>query len=186
MPIRLKSLLVNETELSPENQRLLSLIFLAIAGVMSFQEYVHVRWLWDYRLTFKPGLISTSLAIAMLAPLYLRGILRWNRSIYTTVFFILVLLVFASFVELALGGNQRGQFTTAAIGVAVVLSWLGIKQVAGCCWILALATGLYSAISNNQAMGFYGYIYMLCAFLGLAFHAKLNPGQLVAGIRDAY
>lgn len=104
----------------------------------------------------------------------------------TTVFLVLVLLVFASFIELALGGNGRGQFTTAAIGAALVLSWLGIKEVAGASWALALSAGLYSAISNNMAMGFFGFIYVTCAFLGLVLHSKLSPGQLVSGIRDAY
>lgn len=172
--------------MSEASQRFLSIIFLAISGMMSFREYVHVRWFWDYHLSFTPGLASTALAFLMIAPLYLRGILRWNRSIYTTLSFILILLVFASFIELALGGNGLSQFTTAAIAVALMLSWLGIKEVAGVCWVLALATGLYSAISNNLAMGFYGYLYIACGCLGLLFHSKLNPGQLVTGIRASY
>jgi hypothetical protein len=183
---KLKSLVTNDTKMSTESQRFASIIFLAIAGGMSFREYVHTRWLWDYHLTFSPGLISTGIAILMMAPLYLRGILKWNRSIFTTLSFVLILLVLASFIELALGGNGRGQFVTAAIGGAVVLSWLGIKEIAGVCWVLAFVAGLYSAISNNLAMGFYGYIYMAFGFLGLLLHSQLNPGQLVKGIQEAY
>jgi hypothetical protein len=183
---KIRSFMVNDKEISRENQRFLSIAFLAIAGAMSFQNYVHVRWLWDYHLSFRPTLVSTGLAVVMIAPLYLRGILQWNKSIYTTISAMLILLVFASFIELSMGGNGSGQITTAAIGAAMVLSWLGIKEVAGASWVVALAGGFYSAINNNISMGFYGYIYIACGFLGLVFHSRLSPGQLVSGIRAAY
>jgi hypothetical protein len=183
---KIRSLLVNDDEISEKNQRLISIVFLGIAAVMSFQDYVHVRRLWDYHLSFRPTLISTGLAVVMMAPLYLRGILQWNRSIYTTISAMLILLVFASFIELAMGGNGRADITTTGIGAAIVLSWLGMKEVAGGCWMVPLAVGLYSAYYNSNAMGFYGYIYIACSFLGLVFHSKLNPGQLVSGIRGAY
>lgn len=183
---KFQALLTDNAEMSERNQRLASIIFLAIAGAMSFREYVQVRWLWDYHLTIRPGLISTVVAVLMVAPLYLRGILKWNRSIYTLISLVLILMVFASFLELALGGNGRGQVITAIIVMALVLSWLGIKEVAGVCWILAFAAGMFAAISNNLAMGFSGFIYITCGFLGLAFHSKLNPGQLVSGIRSEY
>ena len=184
---KIKSLLVNNKAMSEETQRFISIIFLAIAGAMSFQTFVHTRLLlWDYHLSFRPTLISTALAVVMMAPLYLRDILQWNRSIYTTISAMLLLLVFASFFELAMGGNGRGQIATAAIVGALTMSWLGIKEVAGGCWVVALAAGLYSAINSSMAMGFFGYIYIAFGFLGLAFHSKLNPGQLVSGVRESY
>jgi hypothetical protein len=183
---KIKSMLVNDQELTGENQRFVSIIFLAIAGGMSFLEYTHIGWFWDYHLTFTPGLISTVIATLMIAPLYLRGILIWNKSVYTTISFVLILLVFASFLELALGGNSYNPFVMGTIGAALLLSWLGIKEAAGQSWALALVAGLSSAILNDMAMGFYGFIYIACGVLGLLIHSKLNPGQLVAGIREAY
>ena len=183
---KFKSILIDITELPPEKQRLASLIFLAIAGGMSFLEYTHIGWIWDRHLSFAPGLISTIIAALMIAPLYLRGILIWNKSVYTAISFVLILLVFASFVELAMGGNSSNQYVRGAIGAALLLSWLGIKEVAGGCWALALLAGLSSAILNNMIMGFYGFTYIACGVLGQLFHSGLNPGQLVTGIRSAY
>jgi hypothetical protein len=182
----IRSILTSIRPMNEESQRLASLIFLAIAGGMSFLEYTHVRILWDYHLSFTPRLLSTALAVCMVAPLYLRGILKWNMSVYTTISLVLILLVFGSFVELSLGGNNRNEFVTTALGAALLLSWLGIKEVAALCWVLVLIVGLYCTLSNSAAMGIYGYVYIVCGFLGLLFHSKLSPGELIAGIRAEY
>lgn len=169
-----------------ETLRFLSLVFLLISGVMSFFKYTHIGWLWDTSLTFKPGLISTIFAVFLIFPLYLRGVLNWNKSIFSLFSLILILLVFASFTELAIGGNENNKVVISLLVAAVLLSWLGIRAVAGASWVLALAAAIYSAIENNLAMGFYGFVYVGSGFIGLVLHSGLNPGELVEGIRNEY
>lgn len=176
--------------LDVEIVRLLSLVFLLLSGMMSFFTYTRKvnLWIisWDSELTFKPGFVSTLLAVFMIAPLYLRGILQWNVSIYGVVSLLLILLVFSSFDELALGGKTRSPLIMGLLGSALVLSWLGIKEVAGIAWILVLAGGIYSVIISNIALGFYGFIYVAFGFVGLVLHSGLNPGELVQGIKMEY
>jgi hypothetical protein len=131
-------------------------------------------------------LISTILAICLISPLYLRGILKWSKSIYSLLSLVLILLVFASFTELALGGNGKSSIVISLLVAAVVLSWLGIKAVASASWGLALAAAIYSAIVSDLAMGFAGFIYIGSGFIGLVLHSGLNPGELFEGIRSEY
>ena len=170
--------------------RLLSLVALFLSGMMSFFTYTRKvnLWIfsWDSELTFKPGVVSTLLAVFMIAPLYLRGILIRNVSIYGVISLLLILLVFSSFVELAMGGNTRSPLIMGLLGSALILSWLGIKEVAGLAWILVLAGGVYSVIMSNIALGFYGFVYIAFGFIGLVLHSGLNPGELVQGIKSEY
>lgn len=182
-----KDFLVDDREIDSGWQRLLSLMFLSVAGLMSFATYTHDGWLWDTKLSFEPDFIATIVGLVLVAPLYIRGILKWNRSVYTIMSFILILLVFASFVELAMGGNSsKKTLTYSLLAVSVTLSWLGIRGVAGASWILLLAAAVYSAMVNNLALGFSGFIYVAFGFLGLIMHTGLNPGALMKSIKDEY
>ena len=99
--------LTSDEKISSDDLRILSWVFLAISGGMSFFNYTHVwnvfGWdVWDTTVRFAPRLISTIIASAVLVPLYFRGILHWHKSPSCIVSFILILLVFASFVQLGM------------------------------------------------------------------------------------
>jgi hypothetical protein len=183
---KLKKKIANDNELDSETLRVLSLLFLLISGVMSFFKYTHVGRLWNSSMTFQPGYISTIFAVFLIAPLYLRGVLKWSKSLYSLLSLMLILLVFASFTELAIGGNEYNRIVISLLVAAVLLSWLGIRAVAGASWILALAAAIYAAIENNLSMGIYGFVYVGSGFIGLVLHSGLNPGELFEGIKDEY
>ena len=183
---RLKKSIADDNELNSETLRLLSLIFLFISGAMSFLSYTHIGLLWDTSLTFKPGIISTLFAVFLISPLYLRGILKWSKSIYSIFSLLLILLVFASFAELALGGNGKSQFTFPLLVASIVISWLGIKAIAGISWILTLIAAIMALILNNIAMGFYGFVYIAAGFVGLILHSGVTPGEFLSGISSEY
>lgn len=111
---------------------------------------------------------------------------KWNKSIYAIISFVLILLVFASFIELATGGNHKNNLVYSLIAISIILSWLGIRGIAGISWILVLASAVYIVIANNLALGFNGFIYISLGFLGLLMHSGLNPGMLFKNIKEEY
>jgi hypothetical protein len=184
---KLRTAMADDNQLDSESLRFLSLVFLLLAAVMSFLEYTHVGWLWDTHVSFAPGFLSSIFGLLLIAPLYLRRILKWNKSIFTIISFILILMVFSSFVELALGGNgMKSSITMGLLGAAFVLSWLGIRSAAGIAWILVLAAAVMSAIVNNLAMGFWGFVYVCSGALGLILHSGLNPGEFMQALKVEY
>ena len=183
---RIGNILADNTELSGVAVRLLSLFFLLVAGLMSFQEYSRPGYFWPYAFSFSPTFLSTGLGLLLVAPLYLRRILKWNLSIYSILSLVLILMVFASFVQFVLGGNLKGEIIAGMIGAAVLLSWLGIRSVAGVGWLLPFGAAVYTAMENSSTMGFYGYIYLTSGLLGLLLHTGLNPGQLIQGFREEF
>jgi hypothetical protein len=183
---QLGALLADNTELSGVAIRLLSLFFLLLAGLMSFQEYTRPGIFSPHEVSFRPAFLSTGVGLLLVAPLYLRRILKWNLSVYSILSFALILMVFASFVELVLGGNGKTEVVAGMLGAAVLLSWLGIRSVAGIGWLLPFGAAIYTAMENTSTLGFYGYIYLTSALLGLLLHTGLNPGQLIQGFREEF
>lgn len=198
--------IAEDNELQSGTLRLLSLIFLLIAATLSLLQYTRpttwYEWVsssvsrdwWPFQtparsalINFRPDLVNGLIALALVAPLYMRGILKWKTSIYSIISFSLILLVFASLVTMALGGGgTKDSFIRGALLSAVVLSWLGIRSVAGSAWLLALGCGIYTVNRNSIAMGFPGFLYVTSGTLGLLLHSGLNPGDLLRGLSAEY
>ena len=89
----------NDEKLKGQHQRFLSVIFLFISSIMCFLTYsVEYNWWIDTKFEIAPGFIPTIIAICLISPLYLRGILKWNKSIFTIISTLLILIVFSSFI----------------------------------------------------------------------------------------
>lgn len=98
--------------------------------------------------------------------------------------FILFLAVYASLAKLALMG--KGNIQIYLITAAIVLSWLGMRAVAGIGWVLAFAAAVLSALSTSAAMGLSGFLFIASAFLGLLMHSNLGPARVVEEIMAEY
>lgn len=184
---KIRDAIANDNELSSESLRFLSLIALAISGSMSLFKYTQERkFLWDLELGFKPSLISALIALMLLSPLYMRKILKWSNSFYGIISFLLILMVFSSFVELIFLGGNNSKLQSMAIATALLLSWLGIRGIAGIAWIIILVFGIYNIITNNIVMGFFGFIYIAFGAIGVILHSGMNPGYLVQSLISEY
>jgi len=131
---------------------------------------------------------SSAIAVALIAPLYLRGLLKWNKSPFTTISFVLILGVFASFVEMSiLGGKTKlGGVNLYVLMIALALSWAGIRGIAGIAWVIVLVLGIYNVHSASIDFGLPGYLYICSAFMGLCFHSGVNPGELFSSLKEEY
>lgn len=186
MPFRkLVSAATDERAFTYGTQKLLSLVFLGIAVGLSLLSYTGKRFIFfTAEYSIAPDLVSGVVALCLIVPLYARGILRWSSSIYGTLIFVLFLAVYASLAKLALLGN--GDVQVYLVTAAIVLSWLGMRAVAGIGWVLAFAAAVLSALSTSAAMGVSGFVFIASAFLGLLLHSNLGPAHVVEEILAEY
>lgn len=182
---KLVSAATDERAFTYATQKVLSLVFLSIAVGLSLLSYTGKRFIFfTAEYSIAPDLISGVVALCLIVPLYARGILRWSSSIYGTLILVLFLAVYASLAKLALLGN--GDIQVYLVIAAIVLSWLGMRAVAGIGWVLAFAAAVLSALSTSAAMGVSGFVFIASAFLGLLMHANLGPARLVEEILAEY
>lgn len=182
--------ILNNGQLKASTQRGLSLICLSISGLLSLLRYSRPSFIplkiFESSFTFRPSLLTTSMALILVAPLYLRRIFKWKRSVYSFIFFFLTVLVSSSFIELAVGGNESNKLMWILLSSAIILSWIGIRSIAGLSWLLVMTLGIYFAIDHSRIMGFWGFVYTVSAFIGFLFHSGLNPGEFFYEIKREY
>jgi hypothetical protein len=175
----------NEKEFSSQSKKVLSIVFLLISFLLSFQSIAGTRLLiFPKEISISPDLLSAAIALALIIPLYGRGILKWSPSIHGVVMFVLLLAVFASTSKLAYAGG--GNISLYLIAIAVSLSWLGVRAIAGMVWVLVFLAAVYSATTISAGMGITGFIFITTSFLGLIMHTNLSPAGIVSEMTDEY
>ncbi|WP_323717084.1 hypothetical protein [Paracoccus aminovorans] len=120
----------------------------------------------------------------MLLPLYARGILKWSKSIYGLIMLVLLWTVYSSIIQMALNGKSN--IPEYMIASATLLSWLGIRGVAGFAWVIAFSACILSLITSNAAMGGLGFLFLVTAFLGCVLHTGLGPAQFMHEVRQEF
>ena len=179
----------SEVEFQAHTTKLISLLFLSIAFVITLLQYpasskfllVIPREDTDFR----PDFISSCFSLLLVVPLYARGILKWSISIYGILTFILFLSIFASLTQIALGGSQH-DITKFLLAAAVLISWAGIRAFASAAWILAVAAAIFNIVNANINLGFLGFIFVCSFVLGLTLHARLSPSNILSGLIAEY
>lgn len=182
---KIMSVATDEREFSHSTKKILSIIFLSFSAFLSLLSYSGRHLIFftsDYSIS--PDFISGVIALSLMVPLYARGILRWSSSIYGSVMFFLFLMVYAALAKLALLGEN--EIAIYLVTGSVVLSWLGMRAVAGFGWALAFAAAVLSALSTSGAMGLNGFLFIASAFLGLIMHSNLSPSRLIEEIVVEY
>lgn len=175
----------NEQEFSPTTAKLLSLVLLACAASITLMSFDTKRFFFlPAKLSITPSFLSGAVAVALLLPLYARGILRWSKSAYGLIILFLLWTVFAAIIQMGIQGKI--DISEYLIAAAVVLSWLGMRSVAGVAWILAFAACILSIVKANTAMGGWGFVFLTSGFMGCLLHAGLTPARFVEEIRKEF
>ena len=175
----------NEKEFSALWKKILSIVFLLVSCMLSFQSIAGTRlFFFPKDISISPDLLSATIALALVVPLYGRGILKWSPSIHGVVMFVLLLAVFSSISKLAYAGG--GDVSLYLIAIAVALSWLGVRAIAGMVWVLVFLAGVYSATIISTGMGITGFVFITTSFLSLIMHTNLSPAGIVSEMTDEY
>lgn len=133
-------------------------------------------------LTLTPNLLSTLAAIALYAGVVIRNKLEIFTETLKVILCVVNVLFLASLTTVFVSSKPWSiPFFSisnyAILIVAIALSWLGMKAISGYAWIILLITSIGQMTKVNEAMGFNGTIYILCAFISLGM--QLASGFLV-------
>lgn len=186
---KLVSQATSEVEFQAHTTKLISLLFLSIAFVITLLQYTassnFLLIIPRNDTIIRPDFISSCFSLLLVVPLYARGILKWSISIYGILNFILFLSIFASLTQIALGGSQH-DITKYLLAAAVLISWAGIRAFASAAWILAVAAAIFNIVNANINLGFLGFIFVCSFVLGLTLHARLSPSNILSGLIAEY
>ena len=167
-----------------------SCIFMLIPVLLSFKIYEtdvqHViLWLIKYKETISvdisPSMISTIVAIALYSSLIVRGLVQLNlKTEKRLVIFLELILIclnilfISSFLKLIIDskpieGLPFNISSSAILAFAVVVSWIGMKSIAGYVWVLLFIMSITRMTNVDYSMGVVGAFYVLSAFISILF-----------------
>ena len=185
---KLKSALTSDKEFDSSLNKLLSLMFLFSAFIITLMPYSGGYFLYFFEkppIYIRPDFLSACCGLILLVPLYARGIIYFNKSAYKIIMFILFWSIFSSVIQIGMHGSTSN-LPKYLICSSIVISWLGIKGLAGGAWVLALAAAVLNLIDTSDAMGIWGFFFLVCTALGLILDTQLKPSVLFAAIYEEY
>jgi hypothetical protein len=192
--------ITREEEISEQNRKLLILLVTvaaAIFGCLYYQSEVGYFWklvlgssLADFLLpssskkevlNFKhPDLVHCLAGLVLLAPMYIRKILPWKGiSPFNLLMIVLNMFWFAALAQIVLGSSETlsHTWTQTFLIAAILLTWLGIRSVAGLSWILAFGFAAYCLISASNSMKHFGLLFLVSSVLSMLLQSRLSPKE---------
>lgn len=193
MVSKISEIIIGDQELTQNKQRLLSLILMTVATGLAWiphQKTTTVFFFWSKTLKtqgFVPDFITAMIGLLIVLPLYIRNILKWKKtSVYSILSFATNLTLVATFCKIILGEGFIFSVVTMSLGLALTLTWLGMRPVAGIAWIAVFVIGIVTLQVRNYVMGIYGYLFILLGFLGLILHSEFTPGAFYEEFRREF
>ena len=178
---------ISEKEFSPKWKKALGIIFTILA--IGFGSFWYVKsgtgtffkimnWPWggewaestfSSTLTFQfpPGFINSLWGLCLCFPIYLRNFIPFKvLSPYTYISFALNWLLFSVIAQLIFGASGsfiHNTLNTVFIG-SIVISWLGIRSVAGFGWQIVFLLAVINLFSADYHLKHFGFLFLFSAF----------------------
>lgn len=190
---------ISEKELSSKTQKWIALICGIIAVIFGnfFSEAVTTTELLFNPVWFLPkaprfllpNLIHFLISIAMLTPLYIRQILKYrNISLISILFLISNLYLFATWVQVAMGFT--GSFTNIIISmgliIAIILSWVGMRSIAGFSWIILIILCAYNIINNAERLAHWGGLFLIFSIISIWIQTKMPLDEFFSVFKNEF
>ncbi|MCL2186211.1 MAG: hypothetical protein FWB86_10215 [Treponema sp.] len=124
-----------------------------------------------------PSLLSTLAGVFLYLSIVVRGRVNLFKNAYETVIVVLNVLFCASFLEIFFPKEPwiipfLGMSSQSFLLMAIVFSWIGMRALAGFLWIGLFLMALGRIVGLNLAMGLWGVVYIISAFVSIGLQLK--------------
>jgi hypothetical protein len=184
----------------PQNffRKLFAVIFMAVAVVLCLFSYTQniskkilfLKWTEQIHFSFRPSFLSTLMAILIYASIVIRRRKLIFKNVYDTVITVLNILFCASFLSIFFGDKAWNIpliniSSQTIVYIAILASWICMSAIAGFIWMFLFIIAIPRIAAGNIAMGLYGVVYILSAFLSLGFQAD-NVGDAFSLLKSDF
>ncbi len=183
---KLNAILVGEDALGHLTVRYLSLALLLIATVVGFMTYTQSKFFGSLNVSLRPDMLSGIFAILLVAPLYLRRIITWSPSIYYILSAVLNVTVTAVLVQAVLGAASSTLLSLPlpfVLAMGLATTWLGIRPLAPLAWAFVILLGILNLQAASEAMGLWGYLFVISAGLGIFLQFPFEPQRILNEVK---
>ena len=161
--------------------------FMLIPIILSF-----INWKVGHdTVSIRPNYISCLYGVLFYAAFIVRfkGIQRTIGSWIDIVFCVVIVMLLSSFIQTILVTKTFNILwikevsinTNIVLPIAILLSWLGLKQISATCMVVIGVLSLFNITALSNAMGYiYGPAYIIGSFMGTFFYLSIEPALIEA------
>lgn len=161
--------------------------FMLIPILLSF-----INWKVGHdTVSIRPDYISCLYAVLFYGAFIVRfkGVQRTIGSWIDIVFCFVIVILLSSFIQTILVTKTFNILlikevsinTKMVLPIAIILSWLGLKQVSAACIVGIGVLSFFNITALSNAMGcIYGPAYIIGAFMGILFYLSIEPALIEA------
>lgn len=168
---------------------ILACILMFVAVVISCWTW-NVDFFWSFvkpkKISVAPNMISCILSCLFFSSYVVRfkGIRRTVAAKTDIILSILIILLISSFLQIILTANNLRLLGIIPLNfmnpevlliVGVILSWLGMKFLSVVIFALIALMAVSNVIQLSDAMGLWGVVYVMCAFMGILMWLSVEP-----------
>ena len=160
---------------------IISFFLLLISISFNFCKWVYDYTIFGYKiysqeLNINPSFLTTLLSIFLFGGYILRNMEEIINDWKKILFSILDLLFFSGFIAMFANGNTNllGFSSQSVLFFTVILIHVGIKSILRYIILIFIASSFLFISKVNEAMGIWGSIYILCAFISFIIQIYTN------------
>ena len=133
-------------------------------------------WKIEKEIIIKPTLISTIISLLILGGYFIRNINDIFNDCIKIAFIIVDILFFSGFISMFANSetNIFGISSQGLLLMIIILMWIGLKSLLRYIILAFISASIFFISQLNKAMGFFGAIYILCAFLSFSIQIYTN------------
>lgn len=136
-----------------------------------------------------PGLIHGLLALAMLIPLYVRRIIAYrNMSVISLLLLVVNIYLFSAWIQLATGFQEdfSNSIVNMSLMAAILLGWLGMRSIAGFCWIIVVALCGYNMLKGSEMLAAWGILFLVLSVVSIWFQTKMPLDDFFSAMKSEF
>ena len=152
--------------------KIVSFVLLFISILFNFKEWIYEYKILGYSiysetLNVKPSLISTFISLLLFGGFILRNKEEIINDWIKIIFYIFDLIFFSGFISMFVNGetNVFGFSSQSILLVTIILMWIGVRSFLRYIILAFIACSFLFISKVNEAMGFFGSVYILLAFI---------------------
>ena len=161
--------------------KIIAFFLIVISISLNFKVWVYDYTFFGYnyyskKISIKPTLITTMISLFLFGGYIIRNLKEILNDFIKILFFIIDIIFFSGFIAMFADGktNIFGFSSQGLILVMVALMWIGLKSLLRYILLVFVASSTLFISQINEAMGFFGTIYISCAFFSFAIQIYTN------------
>lgn len=163
-------------------------VFFTFLTLVCASFYWHDPWFGSEEINFRiPNAKSTIFGLAILIPLYIRRVIKMDKSLtnYKMWCFLLNVYVFSLLVQILIG-STADYFKYPLLTFTITTLWIGMRSIAGLSVLVFFVLSIFTGIFYGEDMKILGFGLISFGMLSLMYQSDISKENFFLNIKNEF